>query len=242
MAGWRKAIAGLAVFLGVTALAVPMVVSAQTTTQWRASLAGINEVPSVTTTATGTFTATLDETAGTLAWTLAVPNITAATQAHIHSGAVGVNGPIVVNLFAAPASGPTSSINVSGTARAADVIGPLAGNFAGLVSAIKAGTAYVNVHTSANAGGEIRAQIGPGGTPTPTATATATATPTATATAKAATPTPTAAAATATVIAAPKSGTGFGGGDGNVLLWTLGALAVVSAGIALGAGLLPRRR
>ena len=242
MAGWRKAMAGLAVFLGVTALAVPMV-SAQTT-PWRAALVGTNEVPPVTTTATGTFTATLDETAGTLAWTLVVPTITSATQAHIHSGATGVNGPIVVNLFAAPTSGPVSTINVSGTARAADVIGPLAGNFAGLVSAIKAGTAYVNVHTSANAGGEIRAQIGPGGTPTPTATATATATatPTATATAKAATPTPTAAAATATVIAAPKSGTGFGGGDGNVLLWTLGALAVVSAGIALGAGLLPRRR
>ena len=256
MAGWRKAMAGLAAFLGVTALALPMVVSAQTPTatpnpaaQWRAALVGTNEVPPTTSTATGTFTATLDETAGTLTWTLVVPSITDATAAHIHTGAAGVNGPIVVNLFAAPASGPTSiipasSINVSGTARAAEVIGPIAGNFAALVTAIKGGTAYVNVHTVANPGGEIRAQISQG-TPTPTATATATAT----ATPKAAGPTATAAAATPAAaapggaIAPPKSGTGFSTRDDRtVLLWTLGALAVVSGGIALGAGLLPRRR
>jgi hypothetical protein len=252
MAGWRKAMAGLAVFLGVTALALPMVVSAQTPTatpspaaQWRAALTGANEVPPVTTTATGTFTATLDEAAGTLAWTLTVPSITNATAAHIHTGAAGVNGGIVVNLFAAPASGPTSvipasSINVTGTARSADVIGTLAGNFAGLVTAIKGGTAYVNVHTTQNPGGEIRGQIAQG-TPTATATATGTATATATATAKAATPTATAAAASPTVIAAPKSGTGFGTGNSAMLFWTLGALAVVSGGIALGAGLLPGR-
>jgi hypothetical protein len=58
-----------------------------------------------------------------------------------------------------------------------------------------------------------------------------------------ATPKATAAPATATVVAPPKSGTGFSTtGDKTVLLWSLGALAVVSAGIALGAGLLPRRR
>lgn len=230
MSNWGRWALRAAAFVGVAALAVPMVVSAQTT-PWRATLSGTSEVPAVTSTATGTFTANLDETAGTLSWTLTVPSITNATAAHIHTGAAGTTGGIVVNLFAAPAGSPASTINVSGTARAAEVIGTLAGNFPGLVSAIKGGTAYVNVHTSANPGGEIRGQISQAATPT--------ATPTATATAKAAATAP----ATATVIAAPKSGSGGNlDGDSRTLPWVLGAIAVVAAGIALGAGVGVRRQ
>lgn len=150
--------AGLA--LAAAAALLPAVVLGQaTTSRYEARLIGANEVPPVTTAATGTFTATLDEAAGTLAWTLGVPAITNTTAAHIHTGAAGANGGIVANLFAAPAGSPASTINVSGTARAADLVGPMAGNFAGFVTALKAGTLYVNVHTTANAGGEIRAQI-----------------------------------------------------------------------------------
>jgi CHRD domain len=213
-----------AALVGAAALAVPMMVSAQAgTTQWRATLSGANEVPPNTSTATGTFTATLDEAAGTLTWTLSVPAITNTTAAHIHAGAAGANGGIVVNLFAAPAGSPASTINASGTARSADTIGTLAGNFPGLVTALKAGTLYVNVHTSANPGGEIRAQI-----------LSATATPTATATAAPAQAAPTAAA---TAIAAPKSGTGGYLADNVTSMWALAALAVVASTIVLGARL-----
>jgi len=150
--------AGLA--LAMTAALLPAAVLGQaTTSRYEARLSGANEVPPVTTTATGTFTATLDEAAGTLTWTLSVPAITNATAAHIHTGAAGANGGVVLLLFAAPTGSPASTVNVSGTARAADLSGSLAGNFAGLVTALKAGTLYVNVHTSANAGGEIRAQV-----------------------------------------------------------------------------------
>ncbi len=149
--------AGLAI-AAVVAL-VPAVVLGQTTSRFEARLTGANEVPAVTTTATGTFAATLDEAAGTIAWTLTVPAITNATAAHIHAGAAGANGGIVLNLFAAPTGSPASSINVSGTARAADISGTLAGNLPGFIAALKAGTLYANVHTSANAGGEIRAQV-----------------------------------------------------------------------------------
>jgi hypothetical protein len=60
---------------------------------------------------------------------------------------------------ACPASG-----TVTGTLVAADVVGPTgqgiaAGEFAELVSAIRAGATYVNVHTSTFPGGEIRAQL-----------------------------------------------------------------------------------
>lgn len=150
--------AGLA--LAAAAALLPAVVLGQAaTSRFEARLTGANEVPAVTTTATGTFTAVLDEAAGTLTWTLNVPSVTNATAAHLHAGAAGANGGIVLPLFAAPTGAPVSTINVSGTARVADLSGTLAGNFAGFVSALKAGTLYTNVHTTANAGGEIRAQV-----------------------------------------------------------------------------------
>jgi hypothetical protein len=226
--------AGL-VLMTIAALA-PTLASGQATTQWRTTATAAEEVPPTNSSSTGTFSATLDESAGTLTWSLVVPNINAATAAHIHSGARGVNGPIVVNLFAAPAGAPASSINTSGTARAADVVGPLANNFAGLVSALKAGTLYVNVHTSANAGGEIRGQIVASqatatATPTGTAAATATATPKATATA----------VATATTVPEmAKSGSGgyldAAGRDNRLVLALLAAVSlaaiVASRGLA----------
>ena len=54
---------------------------------------------------------------------------------------------------------------MSGTITPAQVIGPAdqgiaPGEFAELVRALRAGAAYANVHTTTNAGGEIRGQIG----------------------------------------------------------------------------------
>ena len=159
-AAWRWT--GVALVAAAVAVLLPAIASAQTpaaTTRWSATAIGANEVPATTSTATGAFTATLDEAAGTLTWTLSVPAITNATAAHLHPGATGVNGSVTLPLFAAPTGAPTASINASGVARVADLAGPLAGNFAGFVTALKAGGLYVNVHTSANAGGEIRAQV-----------------------------------------------------------------------------------
>lgn len=148
----------------LAALAIaPAAVSAQAATQWRAALTGANEVPAVTTTATGTFTGTLDEMAGTLAWTLVVvPAATSITAAHLHTGAAGVNGGVALGLYT-PAAGTATvgSLNLSGTANASNLSGTFANNFAGFAEAVKAGTIYANVHTTANAGGEIRAQVTP---------------------------------------------------------------------------------
>lgn len=159
MVGLGRNTARVGLLVAAVAFAVPVFASAQVAPQWSAALTGGHEVPATASNATGTFTATLDEAAGTLTWSLSVPSIASATAAHIHSGAAGTNGPVVVDLFAAPTSGPTNAIGVSGTTRSADVLGPLAGNFPGLIAAVKGGTAYVNVHTSAYPGGEIRAQI-----------------------------------------------------------------------------------
>ena len=151
--------AGLAA--AAVAAVLPAIALAQTpaASRWTAALTGANEVPATTSTSTGTFTATLDEAAGTLTWTLTVPAITNATAAHLHAGAAGANGGIVLPLFAAPTNAPTANISVSGTSKASDLTGSLAGNFAGFVTALKANGIYANVHTTANAGGEIRAQV-----------------------------------------------------------------------------------
>jgi hypothetical protein len=222
---------GAGIVMAALLALVPALASGQTT-QYSAQLTGANEVPATDSTATGTFTATLDEGAKTLSWSLTVPAITDATMAHIHAGAAGVNGGIVVTLFM-PGS-PAGSVSVSGTAGPADLGGPLAGNWDGFVSALKSGGLYVNVHTTAHPSGEIRAQImaaGGQGTPTatatgiPTATATATATPTRTAT-------PT---ATATMSPAPPK-TGQAGlvdesdNSGAAVVLVLIAVGVVAGG------------
>lgn len=147
-----------AIAVGLMAL-VPATMSAQTTgTEFEASLSGASEVPANESTATGTFTATLNA-AGELEWTLSVPEIEAATAAHLHLGAAGENGEVVVSLFTAPESGPVSSIDASGTAAAAAIVGPLEGDFEAFQTALNAGEIYVNVHTSALPAGEIRGQV-----------------------------------------------------------------------------------
>ena len=95
------------------------------------------------------------------------------TQAHIHLGQKSVNGGIVVWLcgtasLPGPAGTPTcpgaSSGEVSGIVHAANVVavttqGIAAGDFAEVLSAIREGVAYANVHTDRSPGGEIRGQI-----------------------------------------------------------------------------------
>ncbi len=89
---------------------------------------------------------------------LSAQNITGITMAHIHSGAVGVAGPVVVALFL-PGS-PTGSVNgsfASGTLDASTLPGGV--TVASLKTLLLSGNAYVNVHTTANPPGEIRGQI-----------------------------------------------------------------------------------
>ncbi len=96
---------------------------------------------------------------------------TAVTQAHIHFGATGQSGGISVFLCTNLGNGPTGTplcppgpATVTGMVGPVGVIGPTgqgiaAGEYVELVDAIRAGATYVNVHTVANGGGEIRAQI-----------------------------------------------------------------------------------
>jgi hypothetical protein len=135
-----------------------------------------HEVPALSSPASGSFTATIDEDAQTLTYELTYQNLEAAPlQAHIHLGQRGVNGGVSVFLCGnapnvPPATAPTppacpeAPATVTGTLSAADVIGPAAQGiaateFAELVSALRSGVTYANVHSVKYPGGEVRGQV-----------------------------------------------------------------------------------
>ncbi|MBB4663379.1 hypothetical protein BDZ31_002974 [Conexibacter arvalis] len=141
-------------------------------TTFRASLTGYEEVPAVSTEASGRFRATLDARAGRLAWRLSYRELEGAVQqAHIHFGQVAVNGGVSVflctNLPGAPAGVqrcPPPPATISGVATAASVVGPARqgigpGDLGELVAAMRAGVTYANVHSDTFPDGEARGQI-----------------------------------------------------------------------------------
>lgn len=129
-------------------------------------LTGFQEVPAISTAASGSFDSKLD--GDELSYELSYSGIEGGTAfaAHIHLGQRGVNGGVSAFLCGGgdkPAC-PTPGGTVEGTIDAADVIGPaaqgiLAGQLNELVRAIRAGAAYVNVHSTTFPGGEIRGQL-----------------------------------------------------------------------------------
>ena len=108
-------------------------------------LSGANEVPPVTTAASGSGTITVADD-GAVSGSVKVTGV-AATMAHIHVGAAGKNGPVIVPLTqTAPGEWSVPAGAKFDTEQ---------------IKSYKAGDLYVNVHSEANKGGEIRAQIIP---------------------------------------------------------------------------------
>lgn len=104
---------------------------------------GSNEVPPVSTPAYGTATVNIAKDRS-VAVTLSVLDM-APTAAHIHEGAPGANGPVIVPLnriseqsFVAP---PNATLTPA------------------QYEAYKKGNLYINVHSAKYPGGEVRAQI-----------------------------------------------------------------------------------
>lgn len=110
----------------------------------------------ITSDATGSATFTLMDDGITVSYTVTVANIESATLSHIHEGAAGQSGSIVVDLFTGQAPFTGSGTLATGTFTAEDV---KTGNFETLLEDMRTGGVYVNVHTEANPGGEIRGQI-----------------------------------------------------------------------------------
>ena len=130
----------------------------------RAMLGGGNEVPGVSAGAHGEAVVTVDRNAGTIDYEVNIYILpTGITASHIHAATAGVNGPIVIN-FPVAAVGQSGTFQLKGSARASELIQrPESGvrAFDDVAFAIASGAAYVNVHTQANPGGEIRGQLCP---------------------------------------------------------------------------------
>jgi hypothetical protein len=108
-------------------------------------LSGAQEVPPVTTSASGTsYIAIAGD--GAVAGNVKTSGVV-ATMAHIHMGPAGQNGPVIVTLTKA---GDNEWTVPSGTKLTAAQL-----------AAHKSGSLYVNVHSDAHKGGEIRAQLKP---------------------------------------------------------------------------------
>lgn len=139
--------------------------ASRTVQAFRAHLSGAQEVPAVDTRARGQAVFRLSKDGAELSYRLMVANIEDVTMAHIHLAPAGVNGPVAVWLY--PDGPPPqliegrfSGVLATGTITVADLVGPLAGMaMDALLEEIRAGDAYVNVHTVANPGGEVRGQI-----------------------------------------------------------------------------------
>ena len=138
----------------VSVFALPGAVAAQQQT-CTASLSGAQEVPPVNTDASGSATVTISSDGSRLTYRVSYQGLSGApSAAHIHFGARGENGPVILPLAEGPSpfSGTLTRANLE---RVPD--GPQ--TFAAAVREIRQGDMYVNVHTAANPGGEIRGQL-----------------------------------------------------------------------------------
>jgi hypothetical protein len=149
----------------------------------RTRLSARNEVPIVVSGAQGSFRATFSDDGQSFDYELDYSALEGTvTQSHIHIGQRFASGGISVwlcktGLVTVPATVPADTPEckapgdgpeAAGTISAEDVVGPTGqavpiGAYADLVWALRTGNAYVNVHSTAAPGGEVRGQIGPGG-------------------------------------------------------------------------------
>jgi hypothetical protein len=147
-----------------------------------ASLVGFEEVPSVSTPASGSFRARIVKNAlgeaEAIEYTLTYSGLSSTVQqSHIHFAQRAVNGGIVLWLCQGVARAPAGAGDVPECPQEGSVSGELrpgevvaiggnnagqqiaAGEFEEVLKAIRAGFAYVNVHSANSPGGEIRGQV-----------------------------------------------------------------------------------
>jgi len=171
MKGLRVKLAiGVAV-LGVVVTAAAAVAGSHNRLQ--TTLTGYEEVPAISTGGHGTFRAAITEGGNAIRYELRYDRLSAPVQqAHIHFGQKAVSGGISAFLCTNLGNGPAGTqacppppARVTGTIRAADVVGPAGqgiapGELPELIAALRAGVAYANVHSQLYPAGEIRGQIG----------------------------------------------------------------------------------
>jgi CHRD domain len=128
---------------------------------YAAELRPQNEVPPANSSAYGSAFVTFDPINNTIAWDARANGIANPTLSHIHRGVAGVNGPVVINFAtsAAQIPGGRTSGNAPITAVQSGNLQPT--DLANLSNPAAASGYYVNIHSSAFPGGEVRGQLVP---------------------------------------------------------------------------------
>jgi CHRD domain-containing protein len=155
------------ILVAIISISVSVIITNQVNAQQQngyvTTLNGKNEVPShADVTATGISGFIVNSGNSKVWYQIEAEGLNGVTQAHIHSGKVGENGPVVATLF----KGNKDTVNgalVQGSITADKLEGPLKGkSISDLINLFDDASAYVNVHTETFPDGEIRGQISKG--------------------------------------------------------------------------------
>src|SRR5712692_7787732 len=138
-----------ALVLGLLAAVAAWPMAHAAVTTYKANIGGAAEVPPVTTAGKGAAAINVDTATKQISWRVEYSGLSGpAAAAHIHCGAAsGANAGVAVALGdAAKLASPIEGSGALTDAQLAD---------------LQAGKCYVNVHTAANKGGELRGQLVP---------------------------------------------------------------------------------
>ncbi len=139
--------------------------------RFHAILVGVNETPAIFAPGHAVFNAVISDDDSRIDFTLTYEGLTGVpSAAHVHFGQRNVAGGVSFFFCGGGGKPPcpaSTSGTVTGTAVAADVVGPTAqginaGDLAAIIQMMRAGLTYANMHTAAHPAGEIRGQLRPG--------------------------------------------------------------------------------
>ena len=123
------------------------------------TLTGLNERPNAVNAASSGSAIVTVLSPDSIEWMLYVASMDSITAGHFHAADANSNGPVMFFVF----SGPTTDRGINGRLSSGIITRQStfsgAFNYDSLLTRIRAGTTYLNVHTRRNPGGEIRAQV-----------------------------------------------------------------------------------
>jgi len=133
------------IVFGLLTAAVAFTAAQAAAVQYKATLGGSQEVPPVQTQGTGSALVNADPATNAVSWSVTYSGLSGpAAAAHIHCGAAtGANAGVAVDL------GKTLNSPIQGTGTMTPA----------QMADLQAGKCYVNIHTAANKGGELRGQL-----------------------------------------------------------------------------------
>ena len=120
-----------------------------------------NEVPPANSTAFGSAFVTFDPINNTIAWEARANGIANPTLSHIHRAPAGVNGPVIINFATSPAQIAGGHTHGAGPITQFQSAALQPADLTNLYDPATASGFYVNIHSSAFGGGEVRGQLVP---------------------------------------------------------------------------------